>query len=250
MAGLKDWVESKSNIPDNDDELFTVSTWSITPQKIDFKIFFTTKRLISFTARANHIAADETYKLTRLNFPLLMCGTTDKNRSYHPFGVMLSKHETHEEFAFMFDTVKKLSKDLYDQEFDVHILLADAAMAITNGFLSVFGYLDKRIVCWAHVERHVKDHLKGLNKEIKKKFYLMYLQFNDQQLLNISQQHCNCFTKNGPTQVQIRLHIRKLLMIFWNTSKINGSVNIHQVGTKTTRKVYLVRIMRLKGQIT
>ncbi|RNA08170.1 hypothetical protein BpHYR1_021964 [Brachionus plicatilis] len=37
LAGLKNWVESKSQIPDNDDELFTVSSWSFTPEKIDFK---------------------------------------------------------------------------------------------------------------------------------------------------------------------------------------------------------------------
>ncbi|CAF0764771.1 unnamed protein product [Brachionus calyciflorus] len=169
LAGLKDWVESKSNIPESEDELFTVSKWLITPEKIDFKVFFTTKRLISYTRNAKFIAADATYKLTWLNYPVLLCGTTDFNKAFHPFGVMLSKHETHEEFSFMFQTIRELAQKIYSFNFDVHILLADAAMAITNGFISVFGNIEKRIVCWSHVERHIKDNLKGIDKNTKSK---------------------------------------------------------------------------------
>jgi hypothetical protein len=66
--------------------------------------------LISLTRKANHTAADITYKLTWINYPVLMCGTTDENKSFESFGLMLSKHETQEEFAFMFQSVKDLAR--------------------------------------------------------------------------------------------------------------------------------------------
>jgi hypothetical protein len=69
----------------------------------------------------------------------------------------------------MFQSVKDLARKIYDHDFGVHVLLADAAMSITNGFLDVFGYLDKRIVCWAHVERKIRENLVGITKDNKKK---------------------------------------------------------------------------------
>lgn len=62
----------------------------------------------------------------------------------------------------MFTIIKELSKSIYNYDYNPHTLLADAAHAITNGFLSVFPVLKKRIVCWAHVERKIEEQLKGV----------------------------------------------------------------------------------------
>ncbi|RNA11930.1 hypothetical protein BpHYR1_032480 [Brachionus plicatilis] len=51
VIGLKEWAEKYSIILDNDDE------------------------------HAKHIVSDATYKLTWLNFPVLMCSSEDKNKS-------------------------------------------------------------------------------------------------------------------------------------------------------------------------
>ena len=42
-------------------------------------------------------------------------------------------------------------------------------MEITNGFMSTFGNIEKRIVCWAHVVRKIKDNCVGVDKTIKAK---------------------------------------------------------------------------------
>ncbi|RNA28508.1 hypothetical protein BpHYR1_012213, partial [Brachionus plicatilis] len=163
---LKNWCDSHNAIPDDLDEVFAVSEFKITPDELTFKIFLTTKRLISFTTKCKHIATDATYKLLWLNFPVLLCGTNDSDNTFHPFGVLLSRYETESEFAYMFRTCKNLSFELYGHDLDPSVLLADAAGAITNGFKSVFR-LEKRIVCWAHVERKIDENLKGVDKDSK-----------------------------------------------------------------------------------
>ena len=60
---------------------------------------------------------------------------------------MLSRHQTEEDFGYMFKSVKDLARDVFDFDFEPTVLLEDSAMEITNGFLSTFSRLDKRIVC-------------------------------------------------------------------------------------------------------
>jgi hypothetical protein len=82
---------------------------------------------------------------------------------------MLSRHQTEEDYAFMFKTIKTLSLVIFNHSFEPTILFADAAMEITNGFMSSFTEIKKRIVCWAHVVRQIKDNCIGVDKTIKAK---------------------------------------------------------------------------------
>jgi hypothetical protein len=97
----------------------------------------------------------------------MIAGTTDYDRRFHPFGLLITKSELTDDFAFMFDRIKSLSKELFDLDFNPTILVADCAESITNGFKKVFK-LTKRIYCWAHVKRAIE---KKLNQEIKGKAY-------------------------------------------------------------------------------
>ena len=67
-----------------------------------------------------------------------MVGTTDLNKEYHPFGVMLTKIEKSRDYGFMFQCVKDLALKIYNHVYKPNILLADTAPAITNGFRRVF----------------------------------------------------------------------------------------------------------------
>lgn len=169
IENLQRWAESKCQIPDDDDTMFVISKFILEPNNVNFRIFMTTKRLISLTRYSTHIATDATFKLNWINFPLLMCGTTDKTRSFHPFGILLSKSETTEDFEFMFRCVKDLAYQIYDFDFNVNVLLADCAGAITNGFKLVFPELNTRIICWAHVNRKIQENLRGVDEETCKK---------------------------------------------------------------------------------
>mgnify|MGYP002790673476 FL=1 len=57
---------------------------------------------MGFVTLKKHIHADATYKLTWQGFPILVCGTTDSNRKFHPFGITVCTNEKTEDFKFMF----------------------------------------------------------------------------------------------------------------------------------------------------
>ena len=69
----------------------------------------------------------------------------------------ICKNETADDFEFIFGSLKKVLKRLFDYEYKPNALQADAAEAITNGFMAAFGYnsVDEfiRLMCWAHVWR-------------------------------------------------------------------------------------------------
>ena len=95
-----------------------------------FYIFFTTKRLLENTMKSKHICADATYKLLHHGHPILIVGTTDKDKSFHPFGVALCCNEKEEAFKFIFQSIKECLKEIYDFDYQPRILGADASEAI------------------------------------------------------------------------------------------------------------------------
>ena len=84
------------------------------------------------------MATDGTYKLNYEGFPILMVGTVDMDREYHPYGIMITKTEDHGDYTFMCSRLKVLAEQIGPTDFNPTILLADAASAITNGCISVF----------------------------------------------------------------------------------------------------------------
>ena len=91
----------------------------------------------------------------------MTCGTTDKDRHFHPFGVCLSFNEKEEDFQFLFQALKETAQDLLGFEYQPTSLVANSAPSITNGFVSVFGN-GKRGICWAHATRGIDALLKSV----------------------------------------------------------------------------------------
>jgi hypothetical protein len=71
-------------------------------RKVSFFVFFTTKRLLSLAAKTKHVCADTTYKLKQHGYPLLIVGTTDKAKVFHPFGIAMCSNEKEEAYTFIF----------------------------------------------------------------------------------------------------------------------------------------------------
>ena len=88
-----------------------------------------------------------------------MVGTTDFNKHYHPIGIMISKTETQEDFAFMFKSIKQLVQAIFNIEYKPTILLADCADEITSGLKKKFE-LEKRVYCWFHVKKAIEKNIK------------------------------------------------------------------------------------------
>ena len=93
LGELEQWCLNHISIPDDPDAMFVKRSFTVVPKthKVLFYLFFTTKRLLEITKKSKHICADATYKLLHHGYPLLIVGTTDKNKSFHPFGVDLQQ---------------------------------------------------------------------------------------------------------------------------------------------------------------
>ena len=113
-----------------------------------FRFFLSSVRLLNVASVATHINADATYKLVWQGFPVLVIGTTDLNKSFHPFGLAVCSNEQTKDFEFIFKAVQigmeKINKNLLKSE----ALVSDAADAIKNGFKNVFGNPFNHVMCW------------------------------------------------------------------------------------------------------
>ena len=110
LGELRKWCEDRSTIPENLDcpfvPAFNLSHDEETNHSV-VRVFVTTRRLLVNTAFVNHLATDGTYKLIWQGYPVLMLGTTDQNRSYHPFGIAITLKEERDDYAFIFNSLKK-----------------------------------------------------------------------------------------------------------------------------------------------
>ena len=109
-----EWSKKKLGIPDDPDQIFCGGFNYEEDdhfQVVVLRVFITTKRLISITKESHkiyaddHICTDGTHKITYQGYPLILVGTTDLCKEFHPFGIMLTKLEKPEDYAFMFACV-------------------------------------------------------------------------------------------------------------------------------------------------
>ncbi|CAF4977631.1 unnamed protein product [Rotaria sp. Silwood1] len=93
-------------------------------------------------------------------FPILVIGTTDLNKAFHPLGLAICSNEKAEDFEFIFNALQigmeKIKKNLLKPK----SLVCDAADSIKNGFRSVFGNSFDQIMCWSHMKRKIENRIR------------------------------------------------------------------------------------------
>ena len=195
LGELEQWCEDNSIMPINEYQPFVVSYKIVYDDDDDedieedeeetneriFRFFLSSVRLLNIASVATHINADATYKLVWQGFPVLVIGTTDLNKSFHPFGLAVCSNEQTKDFEFIFNAVqigiRKINKNLLKPK----ALVSDAADAIKNGFKNVFGNSFDHVMCWAHAKRKIENRLSQVNDKDKAKEILQ-----DIELLQLS----------------------------------------------------------------
>ena len=104
---------------------------SKTDQKL--RAFVPTKRLLDHARYVSHLVCDGTYKLIWQGYPVLVVGTTDRMKMFHPFGLCVTLKEEASDFEFLFSSLKKSIFEIYKIDLGPRILVADGAAAETNG---------------------------------------------------------------------------------------------------------------------
>ncbi|CAF4217556.1 unnamed protein product [Rotaria sp. Silwood2] len=124
-----------------------------------FRVFLSSVRLLNIASISSHIHADAAYKLIWQGFPVLITGTTDLKKVFHPFGLAICSNEKTEDFEFIFNSIQigleKTKKDLLKPS----ALVSDTADSIKNGFKNVFKDGYNQIMCWSHMKRNVQNHI-------------------------------------------------------------------------------------------
>lgn len=145
--------------------------------KDQIRFFVTTRRLLeSYAAAKTNVHADGTYKLDWNKHPVLIVGTSDFDRKFHPFGIAVTTRETHFDYKFLFGCLDKgVDKLGLERPTCPLNLIADAAPAITNGFMesSLGPRLRTRIVCWFHVKKAIDKKLISLVRDKTKRSQLI-----------------------------------------------------------------------------
>ncbi len=169
LGELQHWCEQNIDIPTDENKCFAVSYKIMYDDEEDedeedgednnesiFRIFLSSVRLLNIASISSHIHADATYKLIWQGFPVLIIGTTDLKKVFHPFGLAICSNEKTKDFEFIFRSVQigleKIKKDLLKPS----VLVCDAADSIKNGFKNVFKNDYNQIMCWSHMKRNVQ----------------------------------------------------------------------------------------------
>lgn len=121
------------------------------------RFIVSTRRLLSNSAQSKIIHADATQKMIIQRYPVLVFGTTDLDaqQHFHLLGIMVSKYERAEDFAFGFNALNNAIKTVTDTTFKPDFLMADAAGAIHAGAKKSYGENLKILMCYAHVKRNL-----------------------------------------------------------------------------------------------
>jgi hypothetical protein len=154
------WCEENSIVPEDEDKVFCGAFEHKIRKNNTLKymrIFVTTIRLVSFMKEnPDLLATDATRKSNWKGFSLILMGTNDVAKQFHPFGLLLSLKAKKKDFKFGFKALSTLCRRLNDQmRYKPSKLLADNSSTITKAFKKQFKYLpNKRIVCWTHALRN------------------------------------------------------------------------------------------------
>ncbi|XP_031357818.1 uncharacterized protein LOC116181586 [Photinus pyralis] len=184
---LSNWCSANSNVPSNEDQPyvldFKIDVDDADFLKQDLKIVLSTKRLLKLLGEVDKVQADATYKLVWQGYPVLIVGTSDICRKFHPLAVAVCFGEAEADFAFIFQAMKQSYMNIHQMIWKPNVLLADASVAITNGFKSVFGTPARRLQCFFHVLKNVDSVIRGITEktEIGRDLHALQLCIDDEE---------------------------------------------------------------------
>ena len=112
------------------------------------------------------MCADATYKLIWQGYPVLLVGTTDRAKKFHPFGLSVTVKEEAADFAFIFRSLKNTIAKICEFDYNPTTLIADSSAAITNEFISLIRNVDIHLKLIADPKIRPKVRVDIVNMEL------------------------------------------------------------------------------------
>lgn len=140
---LDQWCSFHSKVPEDEDEGYVVAyrihgqvdsedsddsddgLFEDPSTKLSFNVIISTKRLIQQSSQVHVVHTDATYKLNWEGYPVIVVGTSDSNKKFHPICLSVSSDETKLSFQYVFQTLLQEAPTLKPTN-----LVADASVAI------------------------------------------------------------------------------------------------------------------------
>jgi len=166
LGELEKLFNLNNSIPSDNCKSFVVNYVIDDYDDVNFRFMVSSKILLKLALREELIIhADATYKLIWQGFPVLLVGTTDRNRKFHLLGLAVCNNEESDDFQFIFRTLKEAVQKIYNFKLIPKVLVADASHSISNGFKRVFS--DEVVIrmCWAHMRKAVKTKAETLSQK-------------------------------------------------------------------------------------
>ncbi|XP_043210565.1 uncharacterized protein LOC122375318 [Amphibalanus amphitrite] len=167
-AELREWCESHSEVPDDEDEPYVID-WASSADRGHFRVQFTTRKLLRLAAKSDVVHVDATYKLNWNGCPVLITGVTDRQGKFFPSLYSVTSTETTEDYAALLLCLKESVERETNEVFRPRVVVADCCEAISNAVEAVFPQAIRRS-CWFHVKKAVDSRLRGAPEAIRKIF--------------------------------------------------------------------------------
>lgn len=173
LGELEEWCQERSTpLVQNTNDAYVVCFTTDQKESMNpvFRIFISSLRLLQAAPLSDIVHVDATYKLNWQGFPVMVIGTSDKDRKFWPLGAAVCSSETSEDFRFIFQSLVEGVSQVCNSAYSPSVLVADASAAISKGFREVFGDDKKRVFCWAHAIRAMDGQLKRItDKKIRQR---------------------------------------------------------------------------------
>lgn len=148
VGHLVAWCQSHSTLPVDEDEPYVFNfEHSQRGEEPFFRFVVSTQRLLRHCIGLHQINVDATYKVNWNGFPLMVIGTVDRNKKFHPLVYACCSSETTADFEFIFRSMRETINTLFDHDFAPEVLIADGANSIRNAFTNVFESAHTLIMC-------------------------------------------------------------------------------------------------------
>lgn len=157
LGDLAEWCENNQELPNDVNQAFVID-YEVSPidEELSFRFTVSTPLLLKKLSTLKTICIDATYKLNYHGFPLMVLGTVDRTKRFHPLAYACCSNERTYDYSFIFRSVKSAIKKHFNEEFEPDTIIADGADPIRNAFYLEFESAQLDIMCYAHVIRNCR----------------------------------------------------------------------------------------------
>ena len=142
-----------------------------------FNVSFTSRSLLANVKKAQEmndsgkwkmtLAIDFTFKTNLLGYYFGVMGVIDAMRHFFVGGLSLLSHKTTEDYTTTISDFKEVCRTQGGFTLDPFYCMLDGEAAIRNALEHFFGNVSKILMCFFHVMKNCKEHLKGVPVELK-----------------------------------------------------------------------------------